>query len=133
MSASPPSAIPFVKTARLARLLPYYRDVLGFEVVQHVPGVVAFLESGGLELQLWQRNDWQGHAFCVVRLDGLHADIRRLHAAFLRRAPAALMEPKPILQAWDSWEFGLVDCEGNQLVFEQWVEPAVATRWARRG
>lgn len=120
-TGSAQSPVPVIRTASIARLLPYYRDVLGFRPVQHIPGVVAVLELGGVALQLWQRNDCEGHSFCVVSLDARQSDIFRLYAGFARTAPTALMEPRPQLQPWNSWEFGVVDNEGNQLVFEQWV------------
>ncbi|HEY8357228.1 MAG TPA: hypothetical protein VIL30_07165 [Ramlibacter sp.] len=125
---TPSQAPAVVKTARLARLLPYYRDVLGCRVVQHVPGVVALIELHGVPLQLWQRNDFGGHSFCVVLLEGGQARIRQLHAAFARSDAGALMESRPTLQPWGSWEFGVVDIEGNQIVFEQWITGVAQVR-----
>jgi len=111
-----------VRTRSLRGLLPYYADVLGFSVLQHVPGVVALLQFEQVALQLWQRNDFGGHSFCVVSLDDRHCDIQGLHAAFQRCDAGGLMERAPMLQPWGSWEFGLVDPEGNQIVFEQWLK-----------
>ncbi|QJW85242.1 hypothetical protein HK414_23060 [Ramlibacter terrae] len=118
LAGSPPAV---VRTRSLRGLLPYYRDVLGFRVLQHVPGVLALLQFEQFTLQLWQRNDFGGHSFCVVSLDGRRSDIQRLHAAFRRCDAGGLMERVPALQPRGSWEFGLVDPEGNQVVFEQWV------------
>ena len=120
MPKTSPASTPVVRTARLARLLPFYRDVLGLRLVQHIPGVAASFAIGDAELQLWQRNDCEDRSFCVVTL-GPEVDVARLHARVARTAPAALLETRPTLQDWGSWEFGLVDPDGHQLVFEQWV------------
>ncbi|RYY66190.1 MAG: hypothetical protein EOO24_54295 [Comamonadaceae bacterium] len=125
MPKSSQSAVPVIQTARLDRLVPYYRDALGFRLAQHIPGVVAMFTIGEAQLQLWQRNDCDERSFCVVKL-GREVDVARLHAMLTRSAPEALMEARPTLQDWGSWEFGLVDPEGHQLVFEQWV-PGEAT------
>ena len=48
-------AAPIVHTPQLARAVQDYRDVMGFEVVLHVTGVLAVLRLRDMVLHLWQR------------------------------------------------------------------------------
>lgn len=113
--------IPVVSSANLSQLLPYYRNVLRFRVLQEVRGVLALVESGAVRLQLWQRNTQGSTRRCRIPLEGAGACIFQVYGAFARVARSALVEDRPQLQAWGAWEFSLLDSEGNQLLFAQWA------------
>lgn len=113
--------MPVLRTRHLERLVAFYRTALGFEVLQHVPAVVAFLALGPLTLQFWQqpgvlRED------CAIVLDGPQGGIFQLHARLARFGRHLLTQPAPQLKPWGAWEFVLVDLDGNRLAFMQWAD-----------
>lgn len=111
---------PAVVQARdLRTLLQHYVQVLRFEVLQEVRGLLAIVRKGGLQLQLWQGQPC-GPQVCRVPVDGADC-VFRLHADLRRVARSALVEDAPELQAWGTWEFSLCDPQGNRLVFSQWA------------
>ena len=112
-------AIPVVRTARLADLLPDYRDRLRFRVRQQVPGVLAVLERGDVRLQLWQVQDHAGPERTVVDLDACATNIFRLAADLVRAGGPLLATTGPCMQAWGTWTFTLLDAQGNEIVFAQ--------------
>jgi len=120
----PTMTVPALCTANLAQLLAHYRDEWGFEVVQHVPGVVAFVRHGPVSLQLWQRAG-RFQRDCRIRLDGQDANVFQVHARLARQARRALGEEAPQLRPWGAWEFSLTDIEGNRLIFVQWAVSSV--------
>jgi hypothetical protein len=120
----PSLTVPTLCTTNLARLLAHYRDELGFDVVQQIPGVVAFIRNGPASLQLWQRASGIARD-CRIRLDGQDANVFRLHARLAQHARRALGEDAPMLRPWGAWEFSLIDIEGNRLTFVQWVVNSV--------
>lgn len=120
----PAMTVPAVCTPNLAQLLAYYRDQLGFQVIQEVRGVLAFIQHGPVRLQLWQRaGKFQGD--CRIRLDGQDANVFQVHARLAQHARSALGEEAPRLRPWGAWEFSLTDIEGNRLIFVQWVTNSV--------
>jgi hypothetical protein len=108
-----------LRTPCLARLTAFYRDAIGFQVAQHIPGVVSLLRHGAFRLQLWQSA--QGPAACCIPLDRQEVCIFQLHARIARQARGLLGEAWPQLKPWGAWEFSLVDIEGNRLAFVQWA------------
>lgn len=132
----PELPVPVVRTPDLRSLLAHYRDVLGFELLQHVPAVVALLRHGPVRLQLWQRAGARP-ACCRIALDGTDGGVFALHARLWRLGATASAAPR--LQPWGAWEFGLGDCAGNGLVFFQWATtvpegapPGTAAGWLRQ-
>ncbi|NML44369.1 hypothetical protein HHL11_11445 [Ramlibacter sp. G-1-2-2] len=124
--------IPVVAAANLSLLLPHYRDVLRFRVLQEVRGVVALIQHGAVRLQLWQRSAQGEPMRCRVPLDGPSACVFRVYGALARVARSALMEDRPQLMPWGAWEFSLLDREGNQLLFSQWaLSQPVSARTSR--
>lgn len=120
----PAMTVPAVCTPDLTRLLAYYRDRLGFQVIQEVRGVLALIQHGPVRLQLWQRaGEFQGD--CRIRLDGHQANVFQVHARLAQNARSALGEKAPRLRPWGAWEFNLTDIEGNRLIFVQWVVNSV--------
>lgn len=116
----PTLAVPVLRTARLARTLALYRDGLGFTVAQHIPGVLALLRHGAVQIQLWQHGTLPQPECCRVALDGLPVDIFACHAQ-LARSARPWLDVAPRLQPWGAWEFCLLDSEGNRLIFTQWA------------
>lgn len=116
----PAMAVPAVGTPNLAQLLAYYRDQLGFQLIQEVRGVVALIQHGPVRLQLWQRAGKLG-GDCRIRLDGHDANVFQVHASLAQHARSTLGEVVPMLRPWGAWEFSLTDAEGNRLIFVQWV------------
>lgn len=116
----PVLAIPVLHTPDLARTLAHYRQVLGFQLAQQVPGVVALLRHGPLQLQLWQCAGLSGPQTCRIALDGGPADVFGIHQRLAASARACL-DGAPCLRPWGAWEFSLTDGEGNRLMFVQWV------------
>ena len=113
--------IPVVAAANLSVLLPYYRDVLRFRLLQEVRGVFALVQSGAVRLQLWQRSAQGDPMRCTIPLEDNGACVFQVYGALARVARSALVEERPLLTAWGAWEFSLFDREGNQLLFRQWV------------
>ena len=48
------ATLPILHTPNLARAVQHYRQVMGFDVIQHITGVLAILRQGELHLYLWQ-------------------------------------------------------------------------------
>ena len=122
------SDAPIVHTPHLARALPEYRDGMGFDVLQHVTGVLAVLRRGQVHLHLWQRgvsaSDYgtfkPGHHRIAV------SSAFETHADLLGQSLPLSLSGTPQLQAWGAWEFSLKDSDGNVLHLVQWVvNPAV--------
>lgn len=126
MSALVPAlAVPAIRTARIAGLLPFYRDALGFDVPQHVPGTVALLRHGHVRLQLWQQPEQPMPALVRAEVQGGHAEIFALYGRLACRGQGAGLDESPRLRAWGAWEFLLTDPEGNRIVFAQWAVGSV--------
>lgn len=109
--------IPVLRTPQLARSVAWYRAVLGFTPAQVVPGVVALLRLGPVQLQLWQTPEAAPHG-CHIPLDGLGASVFECHSR-MARAARAWIANAPVLKPWGSWEFALTDGDGNHLLFTQ--------------
>lgn len=120
----PAMTVPAVCTPNLMQLLAYYRDQLGFQVIQEVRGVLAFVQHGPVRLQLWQRAGQFRRDF-RIRLDGQGCNVFQVHARLAQHARGALGEDAPRLRPWGAWEFSLTDIEGNRLIFVQWVVNSV--------
>lgn len=126
----PAMAVPAVCTPHLSSLLAHYRDELGFEVIQQVPGVLALVQHGPVRLQLWQRAG-RFQRDCRIRLDGQDANVFQVHARLAQHARGALGEEAPSLRPWGAWEFSLTDAEGNRLIFVQWAVSSVFESYCR--
>lgn len=112
------TAAPTLRTRNLQQLVTFYVEALDFRVVQLVPHVVALLSCGPLRIQLWQSKCASGR--CVATLAAGRSTIFDLHAQLARYGRSLLSGP-PELRAWGAFEFSLVDLEGNQVVFLQWL------------
>lgn len=120
LSIIPAMAVPALCTLNLQRLIVYYRDVLGFDLKQAVPAVLAVVQRGPLRLQLWQRPDAIASDIRIA-LQGSLTEFFELHAALARHATRANEMEPPSLRPWAAWEFGLTDAEGNRLTLTHWV------------
>lgn len=109
---------PVLRTRNLHQLVAFYVEALDFRVVQLVPHVAALLSCGSFQIQLWQSESASGR--CVATLEADRHTIFELHARMARHGRSLLSGP-PELRAWGAFDFGLVDFEGNHLVFLQWV------------
>ena len=128
-----------VRTPDLQRAVADYTGVLGFECLQHIPGVCALVAHGPLQVQLWASSATPGrwerptpgdrgfvpghHRVEVPRIHVLHASLR---AAVLRPCRTGLGGCKPLhahrfegeaprWQPWGAWELTLTDIDGNSL------------------
>lgn len=133
------ATLPLLITPQLARAVSHYRDEMGFEVVQHVAGVVALLRLGDVTIYLWQRASddlVQRHApFKPGQHRAMIACAFKVHAkameALKLRCVTQLagtdwpelqrLSGPPQLQSWGAWEFSIIDGDGNVLHFVQWV------------
>lgn len=121
----PTMRVPALCTPNLKKLLAFYRDELGFHVLQQVPGVLALLRHGSVRLQLWQQPG-AAQTIRTIRIELEEDDAFRLHARLARHERSALADEAPRLQPWGAWEFSLIDAEGNRLVFVQWATQGLA-------
>lgn len=136
-----------VRTPDLGRSVADYTGVLGFECQQIVPGVVALVAHGSLQLQLWacgatpgrweRRGPGEGvfepcHVSVpVTRIHTLYASLRRSvtreirtdlggrHCVHGNRLCACGPQP----QAWGAWEFAFRDLDGNMIHCVDWMLP----------
>lgn len=152
---------PIVHTPQLARAVQDYRDVMGFEVIQHITGVLALLRRGDVHLHLWQRGVGPSeygafkpahHRIAVAQAFETHADLVQTLKRHCKTTLAGTQYPHmqrlsgaPSLQPWGAWEFSLTDGDGNVLQIVQWLAsptvqspppgtPEIPLPWpARRG
>jgi hypothetical protein len=142
-------AAPIVHTPQLARAVQDYHDMMGFEVVQHVTGVLAVLRLRDVVLHLWQRgvaqadeskqSDKANHSDQGGFRPGHHrvavGSAFEVHAAVLhalkkpctttllgtQQPEVQRLSGPPRLQPWGAWEFSMRDANGNILHLVQWV------------
>lgn len=121
-------------TPHLARAVTDYTRVLGFTCQQHIPGLLAWLTHGPLELQLWAcaagGPAWTPAQHTVVVGDGqaLYDSWHRAVHRCARTGLAGVHHPHahrlsdggPLLQAWGSREFSLTDVDGQRLHCIEW-------------
>ena len=121
MELLPVLAIPVLRTPDLRRTAAYYQRVFGFSLAQEIPGVLALLRHGEVQLQLWQAA-MAGPQDCRIQIDGTTGSIFDCHARMARTA-RAWIGAAPVLKPWGAWEFSVTDADGNRLVFVQWAAP----------
>ncbi|MCJ0763786.1 VOC family protein [Variovorax terrae] len=114
------AARPVLATPRLARALAHYREVLGFELLQEIPGVLGFVRGAGITLQLWQRPGPVQPVRCRVPLDGAPGAIFESHARLARQSRGCVSQA-PRLRPWGAWEFSLTDGDGHCITLAQWA------------
>lgn len=133
------SALPILHTPKLDAAVQDYAGVMGFEVAQHVSGVVAVLRVGHIHLYLWQQGADVRNGAAVAFKPGHHRvavgsafdAFSNLVGGFKKLGRTAPPETQallihrlsgpPKLQPWGAWEFSLVDADGNVLHMVQWV------------
>lgn len=133
------STLPILQTPALDAAVRDYTGVMGFEVVQHVRGVLAVLRSGGVRLYLWQcGTDPQNgreqhfkpgrHRVAVVCAFDAYANLmyglkKKCSVSPTDAQNHALhrLGGPPRLQPWGAWEFSLTDGDGNVLHLVQQV------------
>ncbi len=119
-------AIPYVWVADVSRALPYYRDVLGFELEFHhewdregAHYGLALVERDGVRLHLrvceCPDRRHTGTSFYQLEVEGLDA----LHAELA--AAGALVRFEPTTQEWGVRDFQVDDPEGNRIYFYEHV------------
>jgi len=133
-----------IRTPHLARAVTDYTSVLGFVCRQHIPGVLAVVEHGPLQLHLWacgappgrwetpvpgQRPWAPGHHSVVVR--EIHALYTSIQIAVLKPVRTTLAGARtlyahrlpshaPVLQPWGAWEFSFDDVDGQTIHCVDW-------------
>jgi len=115
-------AIPYVWVADVPKAIPYYRDVLGFEVeFTHVwegeKYGLALVERDGvtLHLRVCECGDYRhtGTAFYQIQVD----DVDALHKEYAKADATIRFEPTT--QEWGVRDFQIDDPEGNRIYFYQ--------------
>lgn len=129
-TALPPLPFPTLFSPDPSRLARFYAHALDFQILQHIPGVCAFLRSGTLPLQIWGRKDAQP-ACAHVTLEEDDASIFDIHTELLRAAPSLVDGSSPRAMPWGAWQSCLTDIDGNRLVFTQWPRAKAKARAAR--
>jgi hypothetical protein len=132
-------------TPDLPRAVADYTGVLGFECRQHIPGVLAVVAHGPLQLQLWacgaKPGRWEKpdprvpawaptrHSVVVRHIHALHASLRQ---AILRPVRTGVSDGKPLhahrlpaeapaLQPWGAWAFAFTDIDGQVIHCVDWA------------
>jgi len=128
-----------LRTPNLTRAVADYVRVFGFTCRQHIPGVLALLHHGPLQLQLWACAAPPGrfertrvadlpaavfapsqHSVVVTHIHALHASL----GAAVQRAGAdpsvRLPGEGPQLQPWGAWEFAFSDGDGHLIHCVDW-------------
>lgn len=115
-------SIPYVWVADIQKAIPYYRDVLGFEV----EFVYEYEWEGGqfglalmnrgevtLHLRVCECGDYRhtGMAFYQIMMEG----VDELHAEFVSKG--AIIRFEPTTQSWGVRDFQVDDPEGNRIYF----------------
>ncbi len=117
------ASLPVVNTGCLAAALADYRDVMGFSVCQHIPGVLAVLRLGSLRLHLWQRAAptltlHPGKPVTCYRVPC--ESVFDLYKSLANRVPERIAAA-PTLKPWGAWECEVRDGDGNVLRLVQWA------------
>jgi hypothetical protein len=137
-------------TPDLARAVADYTGVFRFECRQYIPGVLALLAHGPLQLQLWacgappgrwERPDPSARTFAPGHHSVVVAHIHALHASLRRVLPAAhahrMTAEGPVLQPWGAWEFAFSDGDGHHIHCVDWgvwrPDPALLQRYDSSG
>lgn len=128
-----------LRTPDLPRALADYTGRLGFECLQHIPGALAMVRHGPLQLQLWACAATPGRferltpsdvpvgrfapgqqSIVVSRIEHLYASLR----AALKRAGmnplSRLSAGGPVMRPWGAREFELRDLHGNRIHCVDW-------------
>jgi predicted enzyme related to lactoylglutathione lyase len=106
-------ALPELPLADIPGGVAYYRDVLGFHVnyQQHDLGVMDRDDVTVLLIARTEKHQRTGSAyFYIANADTLYAELR---------ARGASVQGEPVSRPWGLREFGVLDCEGNELHFGQ--------------
>ncbi|MDQ7746956.1 hypothetical protein [Hydrogenophaga pseudoflava] len=128
-----------LRTPDLARALADYTGRLGFECLQHVPGALALLRHGPLQLQLWacaappgrferlRASDLPAARFAPAQQSVVVHRIETLYTSLRAALKAAGMDPLarlsvggPMLRPWGAREFELRDLHGNRIHCVDW-------------
>lgn len=128
-----------LRTPDLARALADYTGRLGFECLQHVPGALALLCHGPLQLQLWacaappgrferlRATDLPAARFVPAQQSVVVHRIEALYTSLRAALKAAGMDPLarlsvggPMLRPWGAREFELRDLHGNRIHCVDW-------------
>ena len=128
-----------LRTPDLARALADYTGRLGFECLQHIPGALAFVRHGPLQLQLWACAAPPGRferlassdvpvarfvpgqqSVVVHRIEALYASLRDALKSAGMNPLARLSEGGPMVRPWGAREFELRDLHGNRIHCVDW-------------
>ena len=119
-TAVPPLPFPTLFSVDPSRLARFYAHALDFQILQHIPGVCAFLRNGTLPLQVWGRQDARPSCAHVTLDAPDDPSIFDIHGELMRAAPALVDVRSPRAMPWGAWQFCLTDIDGNRLTFTQW-------------
>ena len=128
-----------LRSPDLPRAVADYTRCLGFSCVQHVPGALAVLQHGPLQLQLWAcaappgrferlwPSDVPAARFAPVQCSVVVSGSEGLYASLLRAVRAGGLEPVarlpaggPTVRPWGAREFELRDLHGNRIHCVDW-------------
>ena len=107
----------------LKRTVDFYQSQWGFNVVQHIPGVLAILMRESITVQLWQRRSDMPRQTFAYRLLVNNLELWLINLV----SAAGQISHCMTEQAWGC-EFGLSDCDGNRLLLVQSAPHAVLKR-----
>ncbi|UCU94261.1 hypothetical protein [Hydrogenophaga taeniospiralis] len=134
-----------LRTPDLPRAVADYTGVLGFECRQHIPGVLAVVVHGPLQLQLWacgaRPGRWEKpdprasawaptrHSVVVRHIHALHASLRQAILRPVRTGVSGgqplhahrLPAEAPALQPWGAWAFAFADIDGQVIHCVDWA------------
>jgi catechol 2,3-dioxygenase-like lactoylglutathione lyase family enzyme len=106
-------ALPELPCDDVAAAVAYYRDVLGFRInyQQHDLGVMDRDAVTVVLIARTQRHTGIGSAYVYIEdADALYAELR---------AKGANLQDEPVSHPWGLRDFGVLDLEGNRIVFGQ--------------
>lgn len=128
-----------LRTPDLPRALADYTGRLGFECLQHIPGALAMVRHGPLQLQLWACAATPGRferlalsdlpvsrfapcqqSIVIPRIERLYASLRAALTRAGMNPLARLSAGGPAMRPWGAREFELRDLHDNRIHCVDW-------------
>lgn len=128
-----------LRTPYLPRAIADYTGCMGFECVQHIPGVMALLRHGPLQAQLWAcaapagrferlsradlpvgRFEAGDHSVVVGRIEALYDSLELALCRAGLRPESRLSRGGALVRPWGAREFELRDLHGHRIHCVDW-------------